>query len=288
MRRLVATALLSATVACGPSSGSLRTPEYRPEGQTSSHAGASSLRPLVIDWPSTDRAALEARRGQGIVVVRYAQTEMTVLPACTAAATYRFRPVTPKLEGVVIRDGEELNAALPLHSVGLEGRLARRESLDVKLAVVGMYASEPRTWRSEDLSGDCTGATHVVSSLAVGAFEIAASAESSVSGGAKGFGASVGVSKEASREVVRRDGRPEACAQAGGSAPAADCRAPLRVELVPLTVPLQAGACAANDVECLSAKAQGGCGAGFVRNGNTCEAANPERPSLVEGLGGRR
>jgi hypothetical protein len=36
----------------------------------------------------------------------------------------------------------------------------------------------------------------------------------------------------------------------------------------------------------MTARAQGGCAAGFVRKGDVCEAVNPERPGLLEGLRG--
>jgi hypothetical protein len=91
----------------------------------------------------------------------------------------------------------------------------------------------------------------------------------------------------AREEVVRRHGRHEACALRGPDGQAPDgCGALLRVELVPLHLPVRSGACAPNDGECMTSRAQGGCGAGFVRKGDMCEPANPERPSLIEGLGG--
>src|SRR5262245_41983784 len=91
----------AALVACGGAAASApATPEYRPDGQTKAQVAKSSLRPLVVEWPATDRAALEARRASGVVVVRYAQGEMELLPQCRTAARYQFARVTPKHEGL--------------------------------------------------------------------------------------------------------------------------------------------------------------------------------------------
>lgn len=279
-------AVALALVGCGGAhAGAPATPEYHPEGQTKAHAAKSALRPLVVEWPATDRAALESRRASGVVVVRYAQGEMELLPGCRSAAHYQFARVTPKEEGLVVRTRDELHAAMPIHSATLEGRLAKHERLDVKLTVVGLFATEPRAWHARDLTGDCARATHVVTELSVGAFEIVASASEGASAGVRVMGASAGASHEGAREVVNRDGRAEACT--GEGAPPAGCGALLRVELAPLAVPVQTGACAPGDVACMTARAQGGCSPGFVRKGDVCEAANPERPSLVQGLGGR-
>jgi hypothetical protein len=39
-------------------------------------------RPLIVEWPSADRAALEAQASHGLVVVRYEGCEMEVLRQC--------------------------------------------------------------------------------------------------------------------------------------------------------------------------------------------------------------
>lgn len=281
----IAVVALLATACGGANASAPATPEYRPEGQTKAQVAKSVLRPLVLEWPATDRAALESRRSSGVVVVRYAGGEMELLPNCRATARYQFARVTPKEEGLVLRTNDELRAAMPIHSATLEGRLAKRERLDVKLTVVGLYATEPRAWRSTDLSGECARATHVVTELSVGAFEIVASATEGASAGVHVMGASAGASHEGHREVLNRDGRLDACSHEG--APPAGCGALLRVELAPISVPAQSGTCPVGDVACMTARAQGGCGPGFARKGDVCEAVNPERPSLVQGLGGR-
>jgi hypothetical protein len=281
-------ALLFACFACGCAAGSggeLRTPEYRPEGQTKALVAKSSLRPLILEWPASDRASLEGLRGKGVVVVRYGQGEMELLPRCRATAGYRFTTVSPKVDSLVIRNGEELKASMPLHSAKLEGRLAKRDQLEVKMTIAGIYESEPRTWRAVDLSGDCSRATHVITSLTVGAFDIVAFASTAASGGVSVLGASAGSSREAARETVSRDGDHAACIRggSGGNAPNG-CGALLRVDLQPIEIPARRGTCAPTDLDCLATLAQGGCPAGFARNGDACEAVNPERPSLIEGL----
>lgn len=57
-------------------------PEYQPLDQTKCKVAASQRRPLIVEWPSADRAALEAQTRQGVVVVRYTGCEMEMLPSC--------------------------------------------------------------------------------------------------------------------------------------------------------------------------------------------------------------
>jgi hypothetical protein len=264
-------------------------PTYAPPDQTASRAARSASHPLVMEWPAADRAALEARRSRGVIVVRYGQGEVEVLARCEAkAAAYRYVGLTPKRETLAIKNREELHAAMPIHAAHLEATLAQGDELAVTLDVVGVYESEPRTWTSADLHGDCAGATHVVAGLTVGAFEIFAARSSSASAGASAFGASAGGARERSLSTLKRDGSAAACAAGttNTSAPPVGCGGLLRIEVVAIQVPVATGTCAPGDVACMSARAQGGCAAGFVRKGDVCEAVNPERPGLLEGLRG--
>ena len=282
-------ALASVLAGCGVLSPTKAdAPTYAPPDQTTSHSVRSSSRPLVMEWPVADRAALEARRAHGLIIVRYGQGEIDVLTRCDAKSAYRYVGLTPKRETLAIRNREELHAAMPIHAARLEASLAQGDELAVRLDVVGVYESEPRTWTAADLHGDCAGATHVVAGLTVGAFEIAAARSSSASANGAAFGASAGGARERSVATSKSDGTAAACASAAQSttAPPVGCGGLLRIEVVPIQVPVATGTCAPGDLACMSAHAQGGCAAGFVRKGNVCEAVNPERPGLLEGLRG--
>jgi hypothetical protein len=247
-------------------------PAYAPGDQTSASAAKSASRPLVLEWPAADRAALEAQRAGGVVVVRYGGSEMEILRGCRAPGAYRYVPVTPKQEGLVVRDATELAAAMPIHTVSLEARLQHQQELDVSMTIVGLYQADGHSFAAGDLQGECTGATHVVQALAVGAFEIDASARTAASGGVSAMGAGVSAGQDASREVVHKDGDRDACARGGAHdvSPPFSCGAMLRVEVVPVRFP--------------SSGATGACGPGLVRQGDACVAVQPDRPGLLDAL----
>jgi hypothetical protein len=247
-------------------------PKYAPVDQTSASAAKSASRPLVLEWPAADRAALEAQRAGGVVVVRYGGSQMEVLRGCRIAGTYRYVPVTPKEEGLVVKDATELAAAMPIHTVSLEARLQQKQELGVSMTIVGMYEADAGSFGAADLRGECTGATHVVQALAVGAFEIDASAHADASAGVKALGGGVSGSQDSSREVVHKDGDKAACAKGGAhdTSPPYACGAMIRVEVVPVRFPASGPA----DT----------CGAGLVRQGDACVAAQPDRPALLDAL----
>jgi hypothetical protein len=269
MRLLV---VVTAFAACGGAASAPNVPTYAPTDQTSAGAAKSASRPLVLEWPAADRAALEAQRTNGVVVVRYGGSEMEVLRGCHVAGAYRYVPVTPKQEGLVVRDATELAAAMPIHSASLEAHLQQKQELDVGMTIVGIYQTEARSFVAADLVGECTGATHVVEALAVGAFEIDASASSAASGSVSVLGAGATARHDASREVVHKDGDRDACAKGGtgDTAPPYACGAMIRVEVVPVHFP--------------SSGPKGTCGPGLVAQGATCVAVQPDRPSLLDAL----
>ncbi len=277
-----AVALGAAGCALAPT-GTAEPPRYAPEDQASARAAKSTTRPLVLEWPAADRAALEAQRAKGVVVVRFAAREMEVLRGCRAATAYRYEALTPKEEGLVFHTEDELDAAMPIHAVHLEAKLREKKALRVGMTIVGMYESEARAWKDSDLTGDCAGATHVVRALAVGAFEISASAAVSASveatapiGGARG-------AHDEGREVLHKDGSKWACAKAARSdtAPPFDCGAPLRVEVAPIQFARAASPVGGGRAPQAPGAA---CPPGLVPRGSACEAVSPDRPPLLDVL----
>jgi hypothetical protein len=266
---------LLALAACARPAVDPSVPAYTPGDQTTASAAKSASRPLVLEWPAADRAALEAQRAGGVVVVRYGGSEMEVLRGCHAPGTYRYVPVTPKQEGLVVRDATELAATMPIHTVSLEARLQHQQELDVSMTIVGLYQTDGRSFAAGDLQGECTGATHVVQALAVGAFEIDASARTAASAGVSVMGtggAGISGGQDASREVVHKDGDRNACSKGGAqdASPPFSCGAMLRVEVVPVHFP--------------SSGPAGACGPGLVRQGDACVAVQPDRPGLLDAL----
>lgn len=225
-------ALLVVFVGCGPGTRpTARAPEFAPADQAKCRVNKSSDRPLIIEWPSSDRAALESTAKRGLVVVRYSGCEMEVLPRCQLGGSYRYTATTHKLEKVSIRDADELYAQVPVGAAKLEGKLEKAGELNVAMHVVGRYdAIEPE---KPELQGACDGATHLVTAMTSGAFEFFAGAEAAAGGGASVFGAGAGAKSATKSELLSKDGDVEACAGSSPSteSPPAGCGAILRLEV---------------------------------------------------------
>lgn len=219
-------------VGCGPAARpTAQAPAFEPAGQSKCRVKKSSDRPLIIEWPSSDRAALESTAKRGLVVVRYESCEMEVLPRCQLGGSYRYTATTRKLEKVSIRDADELYAQVPVGAAKLEGKLEKAGELNVAMHVVGRFdAVEPD---KPELEGACDGATHVVTAMTSGAFEFFAGAEAEAGGGASALGAGAGAKSSTRNELLSKDGDAEACAAAtpDASGPPAGCGAILRLEV---------------------------------------------------------
>lgn len=193
------------------------------------------VRPLIIEWPATDRASLEGRLRRGLVVVRYEGCVVEVLRECTAPeAAYDYLGITRKSDQITIRTTDELYANMPLTAVELEAKLAKAGELNVAMALVGNYEAQRARFNISELSGRCEGATHVIAAAQVGAFEFFTGAAAEIGAGVEVENvAGVGGRSTASREILNRDGDAIACTSStpDDTVPPAECGALLRLEL---------------------------------------------------------
>ena len=231
----VALMVALALVGCQRDPGLGSTTPQEALGQATCKVKGSSTRPLLVEWPAADRAMLEAAAESGVVAARYDGCALDVLYRCNLGGQYAYRPLTHKRDEIRIRDADALWAELPLGAAELEGTLSREGQINVDMTVVGRLETDPDAVKgSRDAA--CSGATHVVSGMTVGAFAMytGAAVEGSASASAGGFGG--GLSSSRSRGVLRKDGDFEACSEVSMSegVPPTQCAALLRVELVPL------------------------------------------------------
>lgn len=217
-----------------PAAELLEAPKFDPPDQTQCKIKKSQSKPLVVEWPSPDRMELETRAKSGTVVVAYSGCEMRLLAHCRAPGTYRFVAGTPKKDRIVIRNADELWAAIPMGAARFEGRLEKAGQLTVAMTIVGRYSAERPQVRRADLEGLCDGATHVVVGLTVGAFEFFAGAAAEVGGGVEVVGVGAGGRSVAKHETITSDGDPAACRGSREQGPPADCGALIRVEVLPI------------------------------------------------------
>lgn len=214
-----------------------RPPEFVPPGnQSKCRVTGSQSRPLIVEWPSADRAALEVLAQRGLVAVRYAGCQMEVLPRCKVPGRYEYTATTRKIEQVTIRNEDELYASLPMGAAKLEGKLASQGQIDVTMNVVGQWGADKAIVSRADLEGDCRKATHVIAGLTVGAFELTAGASTDASGGAGALGAGASARSARSRETLSSDGDVKACEKATreDKQPPEGCGGLLRVEVAPI------------------------------------------------------
>ena len=216
-----------------------RPPEFKPEGQSKCGVLKGQSRPLVVEWPSADRAALEAQSRRGFVAVRYEGCEMELLRQCTVPGRYGYTAITRKRDHVIIRDTDDLYAKVPMGAARLEGKLAKAGMIDVAMTIVGTFDADKPPARLSDAHGDCSRATHLVSSFTVGAFQFHAGAEAEVGASAGVAGVSVDGRSRSQRELLNQDGDELACGRASGgdTAPPEGCGAFLRVEVIPVLAP---------------------------------------------------
>jgi hypothetical protein len=206
---------------------------------------------LVVEWPAPDRAALESQLLGGITAVRYEGCELQVLRQCKAKAKYSYIPITPKQERVTMKDSDELYGSIPVYAAKFEAALQKSGQLNVAMTIVGMWESQRTKTTLADFEGDCAEATHVISSVAVGAYEFFAGDEAEAGASAAALGASAGARSASKREDLSRDGRSESCdnAKRGDATPPDGCGAILRLELSPLSAaptPAEAASAAAS------------------------------------------
>ena len=239
---LVPGALLVPLAACFPGGGNVAShlaspPSFDPPDQAKCSVRKSADHPLIVEWPSADRATLEAKAQSGLVAVRYVGCEMEVLHRCKLPGKYAYTAITPKHDAVTIKDADDLYANMPVGAAKLEGKLEKSGQLQVSMTIVGRFEADQTSFTPDQLDGeDCDRATHVVSGMTTGAFELSAGASANVGGSATAFGAGAGGKSTSSHETLERDGHEEKCEGGSGrpGEPPDGCGAVLRLDLVPL------------------------------------------------------
>jgi hypothetical protein len=235
------TALLGVSMlgCSGGNAASAVRPETPHIGETDPgkcEASKTHLRPLLVETPSGDRGELEALASSQTVVVSYHGCDLEVLRGCRAPGQYAYVAITPKEDRVAMHDADELYADVPLGVANLSGKLETSGELELSMTTVGLYQSDRTRVRADELAGDCSRATHVVTALTVGAFELGTGTRSSAGAGAGAFGAQAGGKSESKRRSLSRDGDLAECASSPDhpDGPPPKCAALLRVELLPV------------------------------------------------------
>jgi hypothetical protein len=188
---------------------------------------------LVVDWSPLDRSKLEARARKGLVLVRVNGCDARMVEYCVAHRRYAYAPTSRQRELMIMRGRDEVRAKLPVGAARFGASLERSSELRVMMTVVGRYEAPFEQVSVSDLEGECEGATHVVASVAVGAFEIASKSAADLAAEADLMAGGVHAESTAERQRLDSAGVEARCADSKRSDadPPSDCSIPLRVEL---------------------------------------------------------
>jgi uncharacterized protein len=147
-------------------------------GPTLSCSNAQRAAPWVVQLTPTERALLGTAASRGVAIVAYDCRTLTVLPGCIAEGSYATEGVTERRQVVHLVDQEELDLNVPRTgsgpglSIGPGHGPGARLGLDLEVAA-SAYQTVSRTRVTQaSLAGQCSGATHFVRRIQLGAFTL--------------------------------------------------------------------------------------------------------------------
>lgn len=171
-----------ALTSCFPTSvyGPPPAPAYGPPPMERHCPASDTL--ITMDWPPSERADLEVAAHAGAVVLHRAGCEVEVLRQCTAPGAYQYQSVKASKSEVVVHSTEELSRLLPTNGHRISRFAQKPEGFTLTAVSVGQLKLDALPARGA-LRGECDRATHVVTAIRVGAFQVAAGKEGLLSGG---------------------------------------------------------------------------------------------------------
>lgn len=203
--------------------------EIIPQGCSNSRR----VRPLVVDWKGEDRADLREAETRGVAVVRYDCDVLEVLTDCHLPGEYGYVGMTPEYTVVRFDTAGEIRANLPFSGVRLAGEIGQDRSLQLAMATVGKTTSRTASAGTDQLVGQCEGATHFVRGIYRGAFAMETAARGHTRSAADILGASLEGAARGRQSFRITSGGSDACSEAtvDSSSPPARCDIPLKLEL---------------------------------------------------------
>jgi hypothetical protein len=204
-------------------------------------ATAASSDVFVLDLPPEKRSDLDLVLGGDLAVVSFTCNEIRVLKTCHASGRYSYRGTSPKERVLSLETAGQIRAALPLGGVGIaskfEGEASTGKSFNLGMVIVGQRMGSASSFSAAELTGDCDGATHVITGAKIGAFAMATSTKAELKTAVQIFGAGAGAANKAADFSKNRDGSIDACnaATSGDAKPPKQCEALLSLDLTKLT-----------------------------------------------------
>jgi hypothetical protein len=190
----------------------------------------SQSRPLVTEWPASEKSRLEALLGRGGVAVAYSGCEMRLIESCSVGGSYSFQRTTLASDQLEIQNEDDLYGKLPLGALRLEGDLRRAGRLAVKTTVVGQFLLSGGT-ADPAPTGACADVTHIITGMSVGAFKLLAGGKMAASAAVGGPVGGVGGGGAREEVTLTEAGDEKACAESKSNEAPDRCRSPLQLFL---------------------------------------------------------
>jgi TPR repeat protein len=195
---------------------------------------------FVVEWNDGDRATLEAEMSRGVALVKFTCDGIKVLRSCAVPGEYEYNAASKKTRSLQITDAASASANLstPTPGANFKAAMEQGKALNLAYVMVGSLMTTVQDVTRAQITRDaCREATHFVFKSEVGAFAIAAGERGKAMAAAEVLrygGASAEMSSE--RQALSSDGDSEACQQATAkdSEPPQDCRAMMRISIIPL------------------------------------------------------
>ena len=211
--------------ACAPKQPLANTAQdEKPKALPCQSAGAS--KPLVIDWPAAEQAALQAGTSGGLMVLAHDGCHVQLLRECKAKGSYNMIPTSGHRSFESIKNEVDLSAKLPLWFASLSAELKTRQELTIDMFLSGEMRADRVALSRADLEGICEKATHTIVAMQVGAYSLYTGSSRQAGVEANLPMAGVGT-KLANEHVVLQHG----CEEPDPTR----CHVPLRVELLPIS-----------------------------------------------------
>ncbi len=203
---------------------------------------AESTNVFVVDLPPETRSDLEIALSAGsLAIAKFDCKELKILRTCKASGEYQFRGTSAKERVLSLESADEIRAALPLGGAGIaaafEAEASAGTKFDLGMVLAGQMVGSASSFSAAELSGNCAGATHVITAAKMGAFAMGTSSKAEMRTAAEVFGAGASAGSKASKLTKSRDGSIQACeaAESGSAKAPKNCDALIALEVTKLS-----------------------------------------------------
>lgn len=203
-----------------------------PDQATPCRAATLQGAPVVAEWSAPEKATLEAMLTAGMVAVEFHGCSLRVVTSCRLPGRYLWYRTTLSSDSSEISDERSLWAKLPLAAAQLSAELKAAGKLSIKTAVAGQIRlDEARPDLLSTVPG-CERATHIVESVAIGAYALSRSESMDGNAGVEVMKANLGSSRNRAASTIRSAGDFDACGRASDLGPDKDCSSPIQAFLL--------------------------------------------------------